>query len=61
MNKLDVEHLRLLEDEDMMEKYIELKAAILEETRNRNSLLSEETGYIRESYSPSYLSYYGVA
>lgn len=61
MNRIVLDKLKPLEDDELMSKYMELKAEILEETRGRNSLYSEDSDLIRESISTSYLSYYGVS
>lgn len=60
MNTGSVDVMSLREDEEIMAKYVELKAAILEETRGRNGIASEDMGIVVGSYSTSYLSYYGV-
>lgn len=59
MNTGDVNQKSLSEDEEIMAKYIELKAAILEETRGKNGFFPDDSNTVR-SYSTSYLSYYGA-
>lgn len=61
MEKTDGDLLRLRDDPEFVSRYDEIKAAILEETRSRNILLPEVSGYHRGNFVKSYLSNYGVS
>lgn len=59
MNSTIPEQNKLNEEDELMSKFNELKAALLEETKGGGSMFSRDSDLIQESYSCSYLSLYG--